>query len=295
MLRAGARGCPWITAPSPSLCARAPALGDREPILVAVDDVQWLDASSSAALAFALRRLPTSPVLVLLARRPPTARTPQVEGASLPGSRAAGAGGAAERRRPCTVCSSRPSRHELRAADPCCASGSSRAETRSSRWNWRGFWARTAARRTRSRSEDPRGPAGCEARRAARPGPAGPCPSWQRSARSPESMLQRAGSEPSVVQPALVAHVIERIDGTIRFTHPLLASVVYRDLGEQRWRVHAAIADWPRIPWSGPVTLPCRRTSRMPRSQPCSTTRWGWPSSAGRWPPRRSSPSVPSG
>ena len=31
--------------------------------------------------------------------------------------------------------------------------------------------------------------------------------------------------------------------------------------------------DWPRTPWSVPVTLPCRRTSRMPRSQPCSTRR----------------------
>jgi DNA-binding CsgD family transcriptional regulator len=36
--------------------------------------------------------------------------------------------------------------------------------------------------------------------------------------------------------------VIERIDGTIRFTHPLLASVLYRDLGEDRSRVHATIA-----------------------------------------------------
>ena len=32
-------------------------LGEREPILIAVDDVQWLDPSSSSALAFALRRL----------------------------------------------------------------------------------------------------------------------------------------------------------------------------------------------------------------------------------------------
>ena len=32
-------------------------LGERGPLLVAVDDVQWLDPSSSSALAFALRRL----------------------------------------------------------------------------------------------------------------------------------------------------------------------------------------------------------------------------------------------
>lgn len=44
-------------------------LGERGPILIAVDDVQWLDPSSSRALAFALRRLDASRVNVLLARR----------------------------------------------------------------------------------------------------------------------------------------------------------------------------------------------------------------------------------
>ena len=32
-------------------------LAESEPVLLAIDDVQWVDASSSAALAFALRRL----------------------------------------------------------------------------------------------------------------------------------------------------------------------------------------------------------------------------------------------
>ena len=36
-------------------------LAERGPILVAIDDVQWLDASSASALAFALRRLPDQP------------------------------------------------------------------------------------------------------------------------------------------------------------------------------------------------------------------------------------------
>jgi len=45
-------------------------LSEEKPLLIAVDDVQWLDASSASALAFALRRLASSPVLVLLARRP---------------------------------------------------------------------------------------------------------------------------------------------------------------------------------------------------------------------------------
>jgi AAA ATPase domain len=42
-------------------------LSDRRSLLVAVDDVPWLDASSSSALAFALRRLGDSRVRVLLA------------------------------------------------------------------------------------------------------------------------------------------------------------------------------------------------------------------------------------
>ena len=45
------------------------ALADRGPIVIAVDDVQWLDSSSAAALAFALRRLDREPVQVLVARR----------------------------------------------------------------------------------------------------------------------------------------------------------------------------------------------------------------------------------
>jgi DNA-binding CsgD family transcriptional regulator len=39
------------------------------PLVLAVDDVQWLDASSVAALAFALRRVEGRPVRLLLARR----------------------------------------------------------------------------------------------------------------------------------------------------------------------------------------------------------------------------------
>lgn len=44
-------------------------LASREPLLVAVDDVQWLDGASSDALAFAARRLDGRPVRFLLIRR----------------------------------------------------------------------------------------------------------------------------------------------------------------------------------------------------------------------------------
>jgi predicted ATPase len=45
------------------------ALAARAPTLLAVDDVQWLDPSSAATLAYALRRLDSDALLVLLSRR----------------------------------------------------------------------------------------------------------------------------------------------------------------------------------------------------------------------------------
>jgi len=45
------------------------ALAAEEPPVVAIDDVQWLDASSGDALEFAFRRLASLPVRLLLARR----------------------------------------------------------------------------------------------------------------------------------------------------------------------------------------------------------------------------------
>ena len=79
--RGGARSrsrCSWRRASGDPVDHRAVAvavrgvlqlLSEREPVLIAVDDVQWLDPSSSTALAFALRRLTTNNVRLLLARR----------------------------------------------------------------------------------------------------------------------------------------------------------------------------------------------------------------------------------
>ena len=49
------------------------ALAGAEPVLLGIDDLQWLDAPSAAALAFALRRLPDASVLVLASLREPHA------------------------------------------------------------------------------------------------------------------------------------------------------------------------------------------------------------------------------
>jgi DNA-binding CsgD family transcriptional regulator len=45
------------------------ALATRTPLVVAIDDLQWVDASSASALRFALRRLRDDPVLVVATRR----------------------------------------------------------------------------------------------------------------------------------------------------------------------------------------------------------------------------------
>ncbi len=44
-------------------------LASERPLLVAIDDVQWIDAASRAALEFALRRIRLEPVVLLLTRR----------------------------------------------------------------------------------------------------------------------------------------------------------------------------------------------------------------------------------
>ena len=56
-------------------------LAGERPLVVAVDDVQWLDERSRAALAYALRRLVRAQARVLLARRPPVGASTALEDA----------------------------------------------------------------------------------------------------------------------------------------------------------------------------------------------------------------------
>ncbi len=216
-------------------------LGEPGPILVAIDDVQWLDASSTSALMFALRRLPTSRVLLLLTRRSSIpSSAPKLEDALAPqrirrvpvGPLSVGALHRLLRDRLSTGFS----RHTMRRVLE--QSGGNP------------FFAIELGRTLKpdAGADDPLPlPETLDVLLRARL--AGLPPATRESlafaaayGTVPESLLGDAGIDLDVFRPAIDAQVIERRDGTIRFTHPLLASVLYGDLGAARSRVHAEIA-----------------------------------------------------
>ena len=115
--------------------------------------------------------------------------------------------------------------------------------TRSTRSSSPGLWARTSTPRSRSvfqrRSRDWCAHASTSCRRQ----------------HETSLLLAAAAGRPSaelfasldvtehVLDRALAARVIERTDGTIRFTHPLLASVVYHGVSaDERRRAHGRLA-----------------------------------------------------
>jgi DNA-binding CsgD family transcriptional regulator len=216
-------------------------LADAGPVLVAIDDVQWFDASSLQALAFALRRLGASQVLLLLARR--------VVGGGERGGLELALG---------------VERVERLLLGPFSVGALHRV--------LRDGLGRPLGRQTLLRIHERSGgnpffalelgrlldveaglaqplpiPETLEGLVSARL--AGLPPSTRKalalaSALGPtsEELLARTGIAARALDPAVAARVIERDRGMIRFTHPLLSSVLYRDLGEERRRVHARIA-----------------------------------------------------
>ena len=69
LLRTGIQPLPDERAVAFGFLGLLRALTSETPVTLAIDDVQWLDPSSAAMLSFAVRRLRTEPVLLLLARR----------------------------------------------------------------------------------------------------------------------------------------------------------------------------------------------------------------------------------
>lgn len=217
-------------------------LSETEPLLVAVDDVQWLDPATASALAFAVRRLGSSHVLLLFARR------------TVDGSRASGPDEA--------LAADRVQRVLVRPLS-----------VGALHQFLRDRLGRSFARQTLLRIHERSGGNPFFALELARVldadfDAAHPLPLPEtldglvrsRIATLPartrkalvlvsafgapaESLFARAGIAPDALDPALAKHVIERENGVIRFTHPLLSSVLYGDLGEERWDVHRRIAE----------------------------------------------------
>ncbi len=211
------------------------ALAELRPSLIAVDDLQWLDAASAGALSFALRRLDPSPVAVLMARRRDGALLSEVERALSEaklqrlrlGSLSVGAlhaflddrvGRAFARQTLLRI-------HEQSGGNP--------------------FYALEIARTLGAEVDLTQPLPVPDALDELVHGRVSRLPAETRAAlalvaavgTTPESLLRRAGVAPKVLEPGVAAGVIVREHGAIRFTHPLLASAVYDA------SVHARLAE----------------------------------------------------
>jgi DNA-binding CsgD family transcriptional regulator len=217
-------------------------LGEQGPLLIAVDDVQWLDASSEATLVFALRRIAVGPILLLLARRTDEG-TQQSELESVLGA------DRVDRLHiePMSVGGLHRLLHD-RLGRPFGRQTLLRIHERS---GGNPFFALELADLL-DVDADPLQPLPVpetleELLRARLSG----LPATTRQALgvvatigvASDLELERAGVTQNVLEPALDAGVIEREQGTIRFAHPLLSSVLYRDLGDRARSVHARLAE----------------------------------------------------
>jgi DNA-binding CsgD family transcriptional regulator len=225
-------------------------LAESTPVMLAVDDVQWLDPSTTSALAFALRRMAGDRVVLLLARRlgegsQPSELERAVEAESverLPvGPLSVGAlhwflrdrlGRPFARQTLLRI-------HEASGGNPFFALELGRALGAEVDPLEPLPVPETLEELVRSRLARLTAPT----REALELASASGAPS--------ASLLERAGIAPDSLGAAVEAHVIEREDGIIRFTHPLLSSVLYQSLSSgERQSLHerlAAITDDPLV------------------------------------------------
>ena len=217
-------------------------LSEQGPLVVAIDDLQWLDAASTDALAFALRRLEESRALLFLARRcAADAQPSEIERAL------------AEENvrllplRPLSVGALhmllRDRLHRAFARQTLL-----RIHERS---GGNPFYALELARALGSEVDltqplpVPQTLEGLvRARLTGLPATTREALALAAAFGAPSaSLLERAGVDPRALDAAVAANVIEHEDGALRFSHPLLSSVLYADLADDRERVHRRIAD----------------------------------------------------
>ena len=218
------------------------ALALEAPVVLAIDDVQWLDRSSASALAFALRRMREQPILLLLARRlregAEMSELEQALGSEGVGRLSVGplSLGATHQLLQARLgrTFARPTLlrvHETAGGNP--------------------FYVLELARAL-SADVDPMQPLRVpetleelvHARLAGLPPTTRQALLLASAVGDPSTeLLAGMGVTEDVLDPALAARVIERADGTIRFTHPLLASVIYQGVSaKERRRAHGLVA-----------------------------------------------------
>jgi DNA-binding CsgD family transcriptional regulator len=218
------------------------ALAEDGPLVVAVDDVQWLDRPSADAVAFALRRVDRPLSLILARRVDADVQASELERALAPdaveqlrvGPLSVGAIQAVLRE---ALDRTFPRATLVRIHE---ASGGNP------------FYALELARALRP-DVDPTQPLPVPqtleelvaARLAGLPGTTRDALALAAAEGEPSlKLLRAAGVRDDVLEPGLEAQVVEVADGTVRFTHPLLASVLYAGLSpSERRRVHTVLAD----------------------------------------------------
>jgi len=227
-------------------------LAGRGPLIVAVDDVHWLDAPSASALAFALRRLRSEPVGFLLRLRTSSPPIPWLErpppGLTVERIDVGPLSLAALQRLLRTRLGEVPPRLALRQVEAMCGGNP--------------LFALELARALAGRWDE------------LAPGQPLPLPGEMRSlvrerltglpprtvdallvaALLAEPTVERVGplvrGEPTrALDPAADAGVIAVESGRIRFTHPLLASTIVESAGRARVRrLHGRLADAAAAP-----------------------------------------------
>ena len=212
------------------LCAYA----EQVPVAVLIDDAQWLDGSSAAALLFAFRRLVADPVAVLIAVR--EGEPSLLDGADLPVLRI---GGSAWTRRPAApgLSPTRPAAAQTTAGNPLalCELAADAGDLMlapegaplmvSDRIS-RAFLRRASLLDTRAR----------QALVLAAISDTGDLATVQRAA-------ARLEIDVSWLGPAEHAGLISLGAGTVEFRHPLARSAVYADApASQRRAAHRAMA-----------------------------------------------------
>ena len=219
------------------------ALAADAPVVLAIDDVQWLDPSTESALAFALRRMHEQPVLLLLTRR-------FGDGADMPELEQAIQADCVKRQHVGPL--SLGATHQLLQAHLALKLPRPTLLRVHETSGGNPFYALELARALRGdvdRTQPLRLPETLEGLVRAR---LGELPLATRESLllvaavgrpSPDLFASLGVTEP-VLDRALAARVIEHRDGAIRFTHPLLASVIYHGVSaHERQSAHGRLAE----------------------------------------------------